>query len=191
MREKRTRTCPVCGTSFTRKGEKHAWTKTCSRSCGRRLVNGSAVELFWSHVDRSGGESACWPWTGSKVSGYGCVGWNGKIRKAHRVAWEITHSECPTGDVLHTCDNPVCCNPNHLFLGTHADNMSDMVRKGRSSRKFGEANGRAVLTSEQVRVIRATYAAGGISQQALANQFGVHQTAISKIVRHISWPDGH
>jgi len=114
--------------------------------------------IFWDRVavDRVG---LCWPWTGSKDSrGYGHLKWVGKISRAHRVAYMLYYGDIPKGEghhgtcVIHACDNKLCCNPHHLRLGTHVDNMADMRDKGR--RKGigqGETNGRAVLTAEQVK----------------------------------------
>lgn len=108
------------------------------------------AEDFWTNVNIGHG-STCWNWTrGLHTSGYGWLRWDGAEVKAHRLAWELTNGPLPIGDgyhgacVLHRCDNRKCINPDHLFLGTHADNMADMVGKGRASRKFGPANGRFV-----------------------------------------------
>lgn len=185
----KTRICPSCGKEFTRQGDR-AWAQTCSRSCGRRLVHGDPVERFWSHVDQSPGPDRCWPWLLSTTNGYGNLGWRGKVRKAHRVAYELTHGDIPDGvDILHDCDNPICCNPGHLFPGDQSSNMEDMRTKGRASRKFGSANGRAKLTIETVRYIRDLYATGTVPQQWLADAYNVHQATISKIVLGKSWPD--
>jgi hypothetical protein len=101
---------------------------------------------FWAKVDKNGptpehhsGLGPCWMWTRSRDDrgygdGYGYFGVKRKVRKAHRVAWVLTCGPIPddTPHVLHHCDHPSCCNPSHLFLGTHAQNMADMAAKGRS-----------------------------------------------------------
>lgn len=93
---------------------------------------------FWERVDTSAGPEGCWPWTGStQGKGHGQV-YRGPCRKsaphkAHRVAWELTHGPIPAGlFVCHHCDNPPCCNPAHLYVGTAADNARDMFARGRA-----------------------------------------------------------
>lgn len=100
---------------------------------------------FWDRV-AIGDEAACWPWIAA-LDGYGygstfvpdrlaLVGLI-RVEKAHRVAWHLSHGPIPEGlQVLHRCDHPACCNPAHLFLGTHADNMADKATKGRSRYPF-------------------------------------------------------
>jgi hypothetical protein len=87
---------------------------------------------FWTAVDQSGGSDACWPWQRHRnPEGYGVTKLAG-FRRAHRLAWCLTNGPIPDGMlVCHTCDNPPCCNPAHLFLGTESDNRQDMLAKGR------------------------------------------------------------
>jgi hypothetical protein len=86
---------------------------------------------FWSQVDRSGGPRSCWEWQGGKkAEGYGAAVHFG-LQGAHRIAWYYAHGHPGQMYVLHNCDNPACCNPRHLRLGTHLDNMRDMVERGR------------------------------------------------------------
>lgn len=101
----------------------------------------SAAELLWRQVER-GDEGECWEWQGStNEHGYGRVkvgGRPGPVQLAHRVAWELINGAIPDGlCILHACDNPPCCNPSHLFLGTKADNTADMIAKGRARNQFG------------------------------------------------------
>ena len=131
----------------------------------------------------------CWPWIGCiGTGGYGRFGMHRTSWRAHRVAWELTNGPIPDGlCVLHHCDNPPCVNPAHLFLGTDADNVADMVAKGRQSAAPGERNGYAKLTADQVREIYARYHAGGILQRELADEYGINQTNVSSITRGKRW----
>src|SRR4051794_14535196 len=110
----------------------------------------SPAERFWSKVDIRGPED-CWPWTASKLPrGYGQIYHSGLRRPvaAQRMAWELTRGAIPPGlGVLHSCDNPPCVNPAHLWIGTDADNHADMVAKGRNScnPRVGTENVRAKL----------------------------------------------
>jgi len=162
---------------------------------------------FWPKV-RIRGLDECWPWTAGKVaSGYGAFYLgsrsDGTRRQlsASRIAWTLAHGPVPLGMlVCHHCDNPDCCNPLHLFLGTPADNIRDAARKGRTASgerngshthperlARGERHGLAKLTEAQVREIRARYAAGGVSQSQLAREYGMARTTISSIVRRETW----
>lgn len=139
-------------------------------------------ERFWAKVKITGPDD-CWLWTGciNKEDGYGQVGIGGKKLKAHRVSWVIAHGEIPKGvDVLHICDNPPCMNPHHLFLGTHTDNMLDMVNKGRHS------GGNKILTDAMVVGMRELYS-GGTNMCQLAKMYGVHRQTIWRAIHGITW----
>lgn len=105
-------------------------------------------------------EQGCWEWTGTrwKNGGYGRIGAN---KKAHRLAYEEAHGPIPEGMfVCHSCDNPPCCNPEHLHLGTPADNMREKKERGRAGKLFGEAHGFCKVTDAEVALIRERYAKG-------------------------------
>lgn len=98
------------------------------------------IDRFWGHVDKTSSTTfynneRCWEWTARRMPrGYGVTYMGGKTELAHRVAWTIANGEIHDGlFVLHRCDNPPCCNPSHLFLGTDQDNVDDMMRKGRGN----------------------------------------------------------
>lgn len=136
-------------------------------------------ERLMSKVDKSSG---CWNWTAGKDSyGYGQMRVNGRKRLVHRISYEENTGPIPPRlCVLHRCDNPACINPEHLFLGTHRENMDDMLAKGRQARtsQKGVLHGHAKLTEADVLAIRV---ASGISQAALALQYGMGRSQISNI----------
>ena len=134
-------------------------------------------ERFWSKVDTSG---SCWLWQGAKQrDGYGSFG-APATRRAHRIAYELAHGPIPVGlFVCHTCDNPGCVNPAHLFLGTHQDNMADQRAKGRG--RLGLRNGRGKLSDAQIADIRARFTMGERASD-LAEVFGVTTRHIQKVV---------
>ena len=147
-------------------------------------------ERLWSHVDRREPDE-CWPWTASTNNqGYGQIEEaNGKrvCRRslyAHRVVWSLVFGPIPDGmEVCHKCDTPRCCNPSHLFLGTHGDNMADMARKGRA------ANNTIKLSPQQVLEIRRAFAPkpkrGVVT--ALSRAYGVSLSTIIRTCRRESW----
>lgn len=153
------------------------------------------IERFWAKVNKRGPDD-CWEWTAGCSRGYGQIGEGGRRGKmlyAHRVSYELHNGPIPIGEgyhgtcVCHTCDNPPCVNPSHLFLGTIADDTRDMVEKGRQAR--GEKNGRAKLTEKEVEEIRRGYVRYSRThgQSALARKYGVNPTAIGFIIRGEHW----
>ncbi len=149
------------------------------------------AQRFWPKV-LIGQPLDCWLWTGSlsgKNQGYGQIQFAGrksKRVKAHRVAFELTYGPVPPGQfVLHQCDTPLCCNPEHLFLGTTLDNKRDSVRKERHAR--GEMIGAAKLTERSVLQIRELYAGGYATQPEMARLLGVSPTTIWRVVVRETW----
>jgi HNH endonuclease len=127
--------------------------------------------------------SGCWLWTGTADGrGYGQLSVRGRHRKAHRVSFELEHGPIPNElFVLHRCDKPSCVNPDHLFLGTAADNTADMVSKGRHT--FGERAVHAKLKERDVRAIKAS----AEMNKALAAKYGVNSSLISMIRTGKRW----
>jgi hypothetical protein len=143
------------------------------------------VSNFWKKVDSSG-DDECWNWNAAISTGYGAFGINGKMRLAHRVAWTLTNGEIQADQfVCHACDNRKCCNPSHLFLGSAADNSSDMVTKGRSKKGSSQPNSK--LKEAQVIAIRDLYQRGNLTYKQIAEAFGVHEKLIGYIVRRNGW----
>lgn len=153
------------------------------------------ADRFWAKVEKT---ATCWLWTGAKYGGYGRLNpgkHSGVPLRAHRVSWELHYGPIPQGMVVcHRCDNPSCVRPDHLFLGSHEDNMLDAVRKGRTKKgrpapesgQPGELHHHAKLTNADVRAIRARRAAGE-PIATLARDYGIHQTHVRSIVRRDCW----
>jgi len=153
---------------------------------------------LWSKVDKSSGPDGCWIWIGCKASsGYGQIG-RGRRGEGqmptHRLAWELTNGPIPDGLwVLHKCDNPPCCNPAHLFLGTRTDNMRDCSAKGRLLAQSnpahlarGSRHGVAKLKESDIPTIRKRLAYGDL-QWDIARDYGVTQTAIWSVKTGKTW----
>jgi hypothetical protein len=131
-------------------------------------------------------EGNCIIWTGSKdARGYGVVRNKRFDARASILAFYLEHGIIPEGMlVCHSCDNPLCCNPAHLWAGTHLENMQDCIAKGRWKDQKGSANPRSRLTEEQVREILAIK---GLSHQQIANRYGIARTAITRILNGKRW----
>lgn len=141
------------------------------------------ADAFWRRVERSDPDS-CWEWTGARMaSGYGRV-WTGvHAGFSHRVAYELGIGESPGSlMVCHRCDNPPCCNPDHLFLGTRADNNRDARDKNIGRAKFGPDNHRARIPTATVDLIRTRVAAGE-RQKDVASSLGLNKSYVSRVVR--------
>jgi Autographiviridae endonuclease len=133
-----------------------------------------------------GNPNGCWLWGGATgPQGYGLIKRkDGAQLRAHRVAYELVYGAIPPGVfVCHRCDNPGCVRPSHLFLGTHADNMADMVAKGRSPRMLGALNGSARLREDDVEAIRRSDERYG----DIAARFGISASAVGLIKRRERW----
>jgi hypothetical protein len=130
-------------------------------------------------------ESGCRLWTAAKKQfGHGRLMWAGKVRSAHRLAWEVENGPIPKGMfVCHKCDVPACVNPDHLFLGTAADNARDRAAKGRGHKLRGRLIGGAKLTDAQVIAIRAD----SRFQREIAVDYGVSVSLIGQIKQRLVW----
>ena len=145
---------------------------------------------FWPKVDRKG-DNECWPWASKALAhfGYGrlFLATNSGQARAHRVAYALRHGSVPDHlQVCHRCDNPPCCNPNHLFLGTAVDNMKDAARKGHTSpppHSFGEKHHNAKFDAKSALSI----ANDRRSARIIAAQYGVSEMTIYRIRKGLTW----
>ena len=162
--------------------------ETRPRDWHGRLLAIDPVKRFWPKVDKRGPDD-CWEWKAATAPwGYGRFRFEGKDVLAHRVAYMLTVGPIPDSAlVLHRCDNPPCCNPTHLWLGSHRDNTIDALKKKRRKSPRGERNGRSILTNYDVLGIRKLYKQGRFTQKELADKWGVSQNTIGCIVRYETW----
>jgi len=134
---------------------------------------------------------SCWWWTGCvlKPDGYGVIKICGKRIKAHRLSYSIHFGVMPPPEVLvcHKCDNKLCVNLDHFFLGTQADNSRDRNEKGRQA--FGERDGRAVITEEIAKKLREEFRPYKATRQSLADKYGISIHIVDAVVYGKSW--GH
>lgn len=158
-------------------------------------ISDCMAEKFWTKVNIQEPDD-CWEWIAARNEARGCygvLGINGKTKRAHRVAFELIFGPIPEGkQICHDCDNPPCCNPNHLFLCTQLENIQDAITKGRlidppRLDQEGENNNNSKLTKAEVLRIRRLYSTGLLSQYGLAKKFNTHQSHISLIVRRKIW----
>ena len=152
------------------------------------VLTDKQIARFWRRV-RKTDEDRCWEASHKYLGIRLVVRGVGKISiTAHRLAYILAYGSIPDGLwVLHTCDNPRCCRPDHLFLGTQLDNMRDMQVKGRGRYARGEKQGHSKLTTVQVVEIRRRYSLGGTSQQQLATEYGVSRAAVWEVIHGTTW----
>jgi len=206
------RACLTCGKPAKGKGS------YCSQACQQktyRIRHGQGIGMqagplpysprqiarFWRHVDQRGPDE-CWPWLlGRTTDGYGRVRLDGMKLRAHRIAYLAAKGPISNGLlVCHACDNPPCCNPAHLWLGTVLDNTRDAQRKGRlvppphngriqptpPSPQFGVSNGAAKLTEESVRAMRADYRSMG-SYASVARRYSISVSQGYRVITGQYW----
>lgn len=151
------------------------------------------IARFWEKVNKDGPIpphrpelGKCWVWNGKpRFDGYGQMMMSSRCPMlSHRASWIISCG-IPNRCVLHKCDNRVCVNPDHLFLGTRPDNMTDKCKKGRQTR--GEENGPSKLTKNQVIEIKKRHAVTREFHKIIAKDYGVSRGLIGNIIRGKNW----
>lgn len=144
-----------------------------------------SIVRFWEKV-KIKKPNECWFWQAGIQKGYGCF-WNGRMSSAHRFSWVLANGKIPIGlSVCHKCDNPLCVNPAHLFLGTQVENIQDSIKKGRFSRARGERQHLSKLTDSKVKEMRELQKTG-LTFKKLAETYGVTIAAAHRAVRGFTW----
>lgn len=210
-------TCEQCGADFSVPRSRPWRQRCCTRACCLMLRTKPLAERLLSKVNKDGPVPAhlpelgpCWVWTASvNKKGYGQISQlKAGLRLAHRVSWAVHVGQIPDGlSVLHKCDRPSCVRPDHLFLGTKADNNRDKVAKGRHAKsghpgfKRGDAHwaraqpelvcrgedvGNAKATEADVRKIREM-AANGVRQNFIAEKLGLSRSLVSRVITGKTW----
>lgn len=199
---KATKVAFMIGNGEIPEGRKPQHTCSTDRCCNPRhmTLDFDLASEFWRRVDKTPGhgpDGDCWVWTeGFNSTGYGQFniprylnGGKKVVRKSHQMAYELTHGKISEGQsVCHTCDNRPCCNPNHLWLGTRAENIADMVAKDRQAK--GEQVGSAKLTEEEVEQIIALINSGK-SLGDIALMFNTSRQNVWKISKGLRWKHLH
>lgn len=151
------------------------------------------IKAFWNQVKhrghcQEGMDTPCWEWVGNTSTRERGQFWiGGKQDYCHRIAWQLSNGPITDGlHVLHRCDNPPCVRPDHLFLGTHQDNMKDRDEKGRGVTPKGSGHGMAKLTEDQIPVIRSLRLEG-LTYLKIAERFGVSKDMIYRICKGMNW----
>lgn len=184
------KTCLHCRTEFNAPGRR---SKFCGQPCFQRskMTDANGYARFWDQVEKT---PSCWLWKGWVTSaGYGETSVGGRRITVHRLSYTLANGPIPKGKlIMHTCDVPLCVRPDHLRIGTDAENHADMVRKGRHT--VGVATKRAKLTDELVRQIRAEFkqekrpgTRSFTNATVLAEKYGVARNTIINAAKGMFW----
>jgi hypothetical protein len=185
--------CAICGREFPCKPyEKAGHRMYCSRACRdkarRRRSQATIPARLWKHVVKGDG---CWEWVGATTRGFPVLTLTNEQgvstqRSARRVSYELHYGPLPAAArVLVTCENQMCIRPDHLQRATPAEVGRQQAEQGRTAHGAGVTS--AKLSEQQVREIRARYAAGGVSQTKLAKEFGLAQGTVGELLRRETW----
>jgi hypothetical protein len=209
---KQVKYCVVCGRQLTSWTPER--TKCCSLECGlkykrqnflakpkdstTRLIGAfrgkpernNNLRSIWSKIFVKGRDE-CWPWEGPTCKDpnfpYGYIQFEGRRQRAHRIIWSSIYGQIPDEHVIrHTCDNPPCCNPAHLLVGTQFDNVQDRVVRCRHRPRLGEQHPSAKLKNSDINAIRARLLSGD-SCPVIARQYGVTRNTIWYIKDNKTW----
>lgn len=185
------RSCPRCKVNFLapKRDVSKGWATFCSRKCAKPSYTDDSLtlEIVMKSVDVGETPDSCWTWTGrTNRDGYGEIGGRQLTTPmVHRIVWRLVNGSIPASmKVLHRCDNPPCCRPDHLFLGTTQENVADMVSKGRQSRGMSRPN--VKLSDEHVRQIRMLLQQG-VCRKDIARIFGVCRSTVGHIATRRQW----
>lgn len=182
-----TKSCAQCGAEFSTRNRR---TRYCSKRCGGLARRHPVLDRIMAQIVKTA--AGCWEWTGRVLPGprgYGSMKVvdrprNQREQLVHRLMWIEVNGPIPDGlFVLHRCDNPPCCNPDHLFLGTKQDNAVDALKKDRLYIPVGEANGNAKLTADAVREIRTSTD----SPNQAAARYGVSPALVYAVRQRRIW----
>ena len=152
-----------------------------------KKLSASDKERFFKYVEKTEG---CWNWTANKVGrGYGGFSLDSRKERAHRISWEMANEmSIPKNKmVLHTCDNSGCVNPEHLYIGTHQQNMDDMTARDRRNPPKGEEHHKAKLTEGAVLEMRSMWKSGSYTQREIGDAFNVTRRYTKEIVNNRAW----
>ena len=166
-----------CGTEFEQL-DRYGRKRRFFHGHNRLAKFASVADSFWAKAIKT--ELGCWRWSGAKATaGYGSFTFRTKRYSAHVVSFEIHKGRVPSGMcVRHTCDNPECTNPSHLEIGTHTDNMHDMIKRGRSLTQ------KKCFSEQDISKMRDLFYARNLNQYEIADIFNTDQSYISRIVRY-------
>lgn len=172
--------CKMHDHRLRRHGDVHAILRV---RCGNHSLPEKTAILIDKKTTRDG---ECWIWTGAKSSyGYGVFRYDGKLVFVHRASYELYRGPIPEDYcVCHTCDNRLCANPDHLFIGTNLDNIQDRDNKNRQAR--GENNGNVKITGDIAKEILALYSAG-LTRTEISKQLGVSWDIANRVIKKINW----